>query len=313
VRDGGATRHIADERGTAHLLLVRQVLHLFPELAQKRVQERIQTRVGVDPLWVRADRRTAELYRIGNEVGFGRAEAYRCPYYIRESGSCSVWLHREAVCSTWYCKFNKPIKGREFWGALKLLLLQLENVVSVHCALEKGISSQVLDGLLSPENTFRTANDVDARPDDAQQARLWGKWLGREEQFYAEVSQLAEQIELDDIRKLAGLSLQRRLDPVVRGYEALMSNTLPDRLRAASKLVVSTAGPGSVHIQAGPFQPVELPAPVIELLTHFRGQPVSEAVASLAENGFEVETEFLKKLFDSGFLMSADSMETGSA
>jgi hypothetical protein len=43
---------------------------------------------------------------------------------------------------------------------------------------------------------------------------------------------------------------------------------------------------------------------VIELLSHFQGQPVEEARATLLDNGFEVETDFLKKLWECGFLLA---------
>ena len=70
---------------------------------------------------------------------------------------------------------------------------------------------------------------------------------------------------------------------------------------------VTPAGLGVVHIQAGPFQPVELPAAVLEVLTHFQGQPVEEAKATLLENGIEVDQAFLTKLWECGFLVSAES------
>ena len=49
--------------------ILRDVGGELPE-GKKRVTARIETRIGVDPLCLRADRRTAELYRIGTEVGF---------------------------------------------------------------------------------------------------------------------------------------------------------------------------------------------------------------------------------------------------
>src|SRR5262249_23622983 len=157
-------------------------------------------------------------------------------------GSCTIWPHREATCSTWYCKFNSPVKGRDFWANLKALLYPIEVTVAVHCALENGIAGNVVDALNTLDTTMKTPQDVDAKPDDELLARLWGSWLGREEEYYQECAKLAEKLDLDAIRKLGGVTLQRRLDAAIKSYEALMNHALPARLRAAASLAVSPAG-----------------------------------------------------------------------
>jgi hypothetical protein len=44
---------------------------------------------------------------------------------------------------------------------------------------------------------------------------------------------------------------------------------------------------------------------VMELLSHFHGQTIDEAKATLAELGYEIEVGFLEKLYRCGFLVAA--------
>jgi hypothetical protein len=275
----------------------------IPEGAS-RVAEVIRGRVGVDPICVRPNKRRTELYKIGSRVAFGRAEAFRCPYYMVDSGGCSVWPHREAVCSTFYCKVNRPLQGRPFWEELKELLVQIEQSVSVHCALELGISGGVIDELMTAPYMMKSAADVDAVPDDEQHAKLWGKWLGREDAYYRACAEQAEQLDFAAVRKLGGITLERRLAMVRKAFDALLSTALPARLKVGP-LQLAPAKPGKVRLVAGANQPLEMRAMVIEVLSYFQGQPLDEVKATLVEQGFELADSFIEKLWSHGFLVEA--------
>jgi hypothetical protein len=272
----------------------------------QRVAAVIGNRTGTTPIYLHPDRKRSELYRIGSRAGFGRADAFRCPYFIQEgSGGCSIWRHRESVCSTFYCKFNRPVKGREFWEELKGLLVQLERTVAVHCALELGISGAIIDELLDPTPGMRTAADVDGRADDELHARLWGSWLGREDAFYIECAQRSDALDLAAIRRLGGMTVERRLDAVRKAFDALLSTAVPTRLRVAPSLHLGASKPGKVRLIAGPNQPIEMSVAVLEVLSYFQGQPVDETKATLVEQGFALENSFVEKLWSYGFLVEA--------
>lgn len=286
---------------------VGSVLRDAAELAEgaKRVAARIGGRVGVDPLQLRAPRRRAELYRIGAHAGFGKADAYRCPYY-GATGGCTIWAHREAVCSTYYCKYNAPIQGREFWTELKGLMNVLEMTVAVSCAMQLGIAGTTIDQLLNTDTTMRSAADVDEVADDDAHAKLWGTWAGREEAYYQECARLAQELDLAAITRLGGQSFERRLASVKKLFDAMVSPDVPDRLKIAPQLAVQAAGPGKVRLLAGANQPVEMRAMIVELLTYFQGQPLADVKVALNEQGYDVDASFLEKLYKCGFLVKAD-------
>jgi hypothetical protein len=272
----------------------------------RRVAARIAGGTGVDPLAVRAEKKRIELYRIGARAGFGRAETFKCPYFIDgASASCSVWSYREAVCSTYYCKFNAPVRGREFWNELKALLSTIEMTVSVHAAMELGVAAPTIDLLLAGNTELTTAADVDGVHDPKRHAELWGDWAGRETAYYLECARIANELDLAAIRRLGGMMLERRLTSARVAFEGILTLALPDRLRIAPTLQVGAApSPGKVRVMAGPSQPIEMPAMVVELLSHFHGQTVDEAMATLSAQGFETDRDFLTKLWKFGFLVA---------
>lgn len=278
----------------------------IPEGAQ-RVAAIIRGGSGVDPLAVRPNRKRYELYRIGVRAGFGRAEAFKCPYFMQDrAGGCSIWPYREAVCSTYFCKLERPVKGGEFWDQLKGTITQLEQTVAMHCAIELGIPASIIDQLMvEPSSGLKSAADVDGEVDHELQAKWWGTWLGREEAYYIECARRAEQLDLAAIEKLGGLTLARKLAATRKALAALLVTELPERLRVAAMLQVAPAKPGTIRLLAGPNQPIEMPAPVIELLSYFQGQPVHEVKAKLAEAGFDIEPGFIEELWHYGFLVEA--------
>src|SRR5262249_22138818 len=131
---------------------------------------------AVTPLGVSKPRAYHNLYGRG---GFGESTALRCPYY--RDGGCGVWSHRDAVCSTWFCKHDRGHFGFGFGQAAMKLLIALEHAVAAKVAIELGIPGDALEGLV-PADVSR-----EAHPDYYD--GVWAGWLGREEEFFVATSE----------------------------------------------------------------------------------------------------------------------------
>src|SRR5260221_469601 len=83
--------------------------------------KRVASRVAVDPMGVHPPAAYTLLYDRARGA-FGRASSLRCPLYDAPTGACTVWRHREATCSTWFCKYVAGADGRQFWTAVKTYL-----------------------------------------------------------------------------------------------------------------------------------------------------------------------------------------------
>jgi Fe-S-cluster containining protein len=154
-----------------------------PELAEgnKRVLDQIGKRLGVTPQRLTPSKKWTHLYRASMDSSFGRSLLLRCPY-LDDAERCSIWQHREAVCTTYFCKFDRGLAGAQFWQALKGYLAFAEEMLCVWAA--KAVSKDIGDPR-DGEPAGLSLEELEERPtDDASYRRIWGSWAGREAEFY---------------------------------------------------------------------------------------------------------------------------------
>ena len=99
------------------------------------VQKRIEQGVGVGPLGLA---RSAAYAARSAQTAFGRDVELACPHLV--DGGCSVWSHREAICSTWFCRIDGGEAGQRFWLELRKTLQLLERTLAAWCAQEQDFS-----------------------------------------------------------------------------------------------------------------------------------------------------------------------------
>ena len=149
---------------------------------RRRIRERIAKRISVTPHYVGAPRKYSLLYAAARDSGaFGRSKTLLCPYFDGSNEhSCTIWQYRDAVCSTYFCKHNNGKPGYLFWETLKGYLSHVERMLarSVAMTIDRDLQQPSMDlAQLTVEEL------EDRAPNDADYAR-WGKWVGREEEFY---------------------------------------------------------------------------------------------------------------------------------
>jgi Fe-S-cluster containining protein len=274
-----------------------------PALAEgrRRVSARIATRVGVTPGWLEPPRTYALLYD-GARNAFGRAAGLRCPYYALEDGGCTIWRHREAVCSTYYCKYAAGADGQRLWTAVKELLSLAE--VQLARASLLAIAPDLLDRELERAGAGARApgpEDLDgAPPPEAEYRALWGEWVGREAELWRACAawvRLRTPGELDDLLGLDGTLARRK---VARAADAVASPALPPVLRLEPTATVAWLPDGSVALAGySPLEAVALPGVAYRLLVRFTGDaPVAEVRARLrAEARADLDDGVLLELY----------------
>ena len=272
----------------------------------RRVQARIAQGGGLTLLGLEETAREALLAREGR-AGFGHARALACPYVAGE-GSCSVWAHRNAVCATWFCRFTRGETSARLWRAAKLYLSAAERAVATHCALRLEPGDEALALLADPPRGLLDAHQVDDEQDPALARRRWGRWHGREAEFFLACAEEASGVDCARLRELGGVSLLAFSLALRAAWRPLEDEGLPERTALGSLRVVSFAG-DSVTVEGySPYDLVELPSALVELLPFFDGAPVEEARArALEERGVDVEPGLVRRLLDLAILVPAGS------
>lgn len=279
-----------------------------PEMAEgkRRIQEKIKDRIGVTPNWCGPSRKWDLLYRASSATSFGRSKTLTCPY-LTEDSRCSVWRHRETVCSTFYCKFDGGIAGSAFWKALKQYLSLVETRLAMFAS--KAVDADVREPE-DPPNDQLTLADLEDRVNEPLYARAWGSWAGREEEFYVAC--------YEKVKGLSRAEFLQNVDDSPRGkpvfaalfeaYDAIgKAQVIPERMALNAKARVLPVLNGVVVTT--PYNAndsFQLETELFDVLKAFRHEDtVREVRKRLAdEQGIEFEDALLETFIAHGILVA---------
>jgi hypothetical protein len=272
--------------------------------ARASVVARIDAKIGVSPLGIVIP----PLYRAAYEgATFGRAPTLRCPHHL-DDGRCGIWLHRNAVCATFYCKHVRGATSARFWReGVEALLVAVERSLSRHCLAEIGLSPDAVLATL-PKRRHLGANEdgpVDGE-DPAAYAQAWGSWAGREKALYEASAGIVDELAWDDVLAISGPEVRLLAGATRALYREVTDKSLPERLRASDFQIVATTK-RSVRIATySTYDPIDVPTELIALLHRFDGRRTREAIASIEKkDGVTLDAEFVQQLVDHAVLVSA--------
>lgn len=275
------------------------------------LEKRVQAGIEMTPLGLGVSRKFAVLYDNGRS-GFGHAESMRCPHYLEEAGGrCGVWKHRNAICSTWFCKFERGAVGMVFWDRTRNLLLAIERSLSIWCALEAGLELEALEAIFplagpAVKHSSLTAHELDGAPDPEVARKLWGSWLGREREFYALCARRVETLMWADVERIGGAEVTALARLTSQAFQALRSDELPERLTIGDFKVIGASREAIRVSSYTGADPLDLDPDVLRVLPYFDGRPVGEALAAIEEDqGVRVERDLLRRLADFQVLVPA--------
>ena len=77
-------------------------------------------------------------YRERGPTDFGTSRELLCPYWAGGEESCGIWRHRNAVCRTWFCRFEDGRFGFEQWAAARAVVGEIELGLARWCVDQAG-------------------------------------------------------------------------------------------------------------------------------------------------------------------------------
>ncbi len=211
---------------------------------RRRVLAAVEARIGTSPIGIRPPRKQVLLYRHGRSA-FGRSRALACPYFDSDRGHCTVWEYREAVCSTWFCKYNDGQDGFDFWKQLLRYMLGMQRVLVLHALRELQCepSRFICDG---DDGSSLDRYDLDDEPpSEKAYTDLWGEWVGREPQFFMRCYEIVTELDRKSFRILGGIDNDIALSLLRKRYLAVREPRLPDRLVKNPEMKVERLSDGS--------------------------------------------------------------------
>ena len=272
------------------------------------IEQRLATGVGVTPLGLSPSPSFTLLYR-NSPAAFGRSQTLSCPHYMTETGRCGIWQYRAPPCITWFCKHNRGAVGRDFWRELHLLLVAIQQSVAVWCMSKLEMDIEVMRTVLNQpqriDAEINISGDVlDGNADESWRRSVWGNWYGREEEFYQRCASLLKGLDWRDVETVCGAEVQIRAQIVKAAHHKLIANDSPTRLYTGNFQTVNTTEDHVTVTTYSPYDPLDIPKPVMEALAYFNGRPLTEALDIVnRQKNIPLNSNMLHTLLDFGVLV----------
>lgn len=278
---------------------------------QNKISDIIQKRVGTFPTGIFAPRDYSALYQRGRELGFGRSEALLCPFYESPAGSCSIWKHRDAVCSTFFCKTISGNAGRAFWESVKTYLSHAERALAIAAVLDLCGSegAAVIDRTMSRqfESGPLTVEDLDRTVSASTYKESWSKWVGRESTFFQKCFNFVKNLSASEFKSLMGAEGRLKWESLKAKHHE-MTGIPPILVKSGAEYPRSPANPACYRISLRtPEIVLDVPQYVID---SFDGSCATADLCARIEerHGFKVGHDMLLLLFHGGVLTAASSI-----
>lgn len=262
-----------------------------PESKVQFPSECIVTPLGVNPpKWYTA------LY-IESAENFGMDANLRCPFYVDEAnGICGIRNHRNSRCATYFCKFKRGSVGVIFWKYLDQLLSRIEKSLARWCVLQLDPGEIAIEELFPPPMT---------EIDYSNPSRIWGKWFGKEKEFFQECSILVNPLTWKDVSRICGADIHVFAHVTMISYRRLISDEIPKHLKVASWKKVKLVAPDVYRIWTyNRYDPFDLNREMLDALNLFDGTGTVEETLRTIEhkNQIVLDADIVRQLSDRGIL-----------
>jgi len=283
------------------------------EPGRATVIQRIADGIGVTPLGLAKSPVFNVLYERANTSSFGRNRTLVCPHYISDTGRCGIWRHRESTCTTWFCKHLRGDVGFHFWRrSLHQLLVAAEEELCRWCVIELDFDDDTLRHLFAAagengEVDSLTVESLDNRVDRDSYNQIWGKWLGREHEFFVACARLVDRLTWHDVLAISGPEVSALARLTQQAYQRLTTEEMAPALTVGAMQLVQITHDAARVTTYNEYDPVDIPRVVMELLHYFDGRPTEEVLTAIeSERGIRLDPALVRKMTDFALLVPPD-------
>jgi hypothetical protein len=275
------------------------------------IKARIARGPGVTPLGIAVPVIYRTVYSEGMKQPhlFGRVPQLRCPFYIEAGGLCGIHRYRDAVCSTWFCKFEHGARGKVVWNLVRRLLQYVERTLRLWCVQRLDIGGAAVELALTTDPLSKPLDEHDlcGTRDEALHQRSWGRYHRREREFYLACATAVESLSWPELQAMIGVEGQLLVQVLRRMRHEL--DELPGEVRqSAAGLIQLSTRPGQARLRhrSVPHDFADVPSAPLACLSRLTSRPLAEALGDLQREGVAVDVELVRKLLDYEVLAGVD-------
>jgi hypothetical protein len=150
----------------------------------------------------------------------------------------------------------------------------------------------------------------EALGDFGQGEALWGRWLGREAEFYRECARLAEGLSWARLLEIGGSELRAYYQVAAHHQAQLLDESMPPELQVGAMRMVAAGQSTCQFWTYSNLDALELPTRLIDVLHFFDGsRSTEEALREVyAETGVRLEPDIVRQLADFEVLIPVERL-----
>lgn len=177
-----------------------------PAFIQTQLRSKIKARDYALPLGIFAPLNYQIQFNNRDENDFGNKKNFLCPYFNHQTKNCGIWLHRGAVCTSYYCVSDRGEKGLKLWENLGEYLHLCEMVLSQDALVSMGLSPDIIENQLEYVNCMN-GTEEEMTTSSMSQALFedyWKDWIPHDsiESFYINCSKYISSLTTAQIKTL---------------------------------------------------------------------------------------------------------------
>ena len=192
------------------------------------------------------------------------------------------------------------------------MLVAAEEELCRWCVIELDFDDDTLRHLFAAasengEVDSLTVESLDNRVDRDSYNQIWGKWLGREHEFFVACARLVDRLTWHDVLAISGPEVSALARLTQQAYQRLTTEEMAPALTVGAMQLVQITHDAARVTTYNEYDPVDIPRVVMELLHYFDGRPTEEALTAIeSERGIRLDPALVRKMTDFALLVPPD-------
>ncbi|MBI5057502.1 MAG: hypothetical protein HZB61_12890 [Nitrospirae bacterium] len=262
------------------------------EEGRYRIRQKIRKRIGITPLGIMRPGKYTLILKNTVQEFFGRSSSLVCPFFESGKGVCTVYPFWDAVCGTWFCKYERGQEGKAFWLSLRKYMENAEKILGQYALYKMDMDAEAVNGR-SEGPGLLTVYEADEHPPDREAyTAMWGKRTGSEEAFYIETYRTISKLTPKEFGRIEGVYQKILLRDLEKKHNMLMAPVLPERLIRNPQLIVHRTDDDSYAITGySPLDPLLVTRKTYDMLDFFDGRLSNKEVCKTVKRNLQTDID----------------------
>tara|TARA_Y100001935_G_scaffold255367_1_gene267986 strand:- start:3016 stop:4074 length:1059 start_codon:yes stop_codon:yes gene_type:complete len=219
---------------------------------------------------------------------FGMDDRVQCE--LLDDGNCSIWQHRNSICSTYFCHYFKGFHGKQFWEDVRDFLQFVEETLSAYCCMMLDIPVHYLKQ--STTNFFinvQEATQHNGRISKLTDADMWGPWETKRDSFFKECHKICSNLTTNDVMSLNPTTYQVKISALEDSLKTMQTPLIPPTLLFNPNCKIIDFDETQTFFYVDRL--IKLPAILQHIVKLFDGKTTNQQIISTASQSYDVDMD----------------------